>query len=336
MRKLLALLVLCCLLPLGALAGEDVLYVEQFHGWDDLLRIIEECDAPIVDITVHPYTPEKLRSLMERFPNRTFRYGITAYNYRNIPWDTEVFDLGNKFLSLAETYAFVSLLPNLKELTLTGRPFTDEELTQFRADFPNLQTLHCRVRVSHYIVHTDATAFSTRHDPEHERHTNEDLIGLRHCRKLEALDLGHNAVTDLRFLENHPELKVLILVDNQITDVTPIAQLTQLKYLELFKNADLTDVSPLAACTDLIDLHFGHCNVSDISALYGLPVLERLWLPANPIPQQQVDHMRALHPDCVVNNTSVVRTTGEGWRANAPHYHRILQIFEKNRYLPFP
>lgn len=339
MRKLLVLLLLfLCLPPLAAAeTAEDVLVIEKFNGYGDLVRQISESTQPVVDITVRPYPPDTLHKLMAEFPDRTFRYAITAYNRRRIPMDTQELDLGNtRVKSMDELNAFLSLLPKLRVLTTTNRPFTDAELTGLYETYPNLETIHCRVRVSHYIVHTDATAFSTKHDPEHERHTNEDLKALRYCHELLALDLGHNLIDDLSFLKNQPKLKVLILVDNRITDLRPVAELSDLRYLELFKNPDLCDVSPLKRCTELIDLHFGHCAVSDISELYTLTSLERLWLPANPIPQAQVDQMRALHPLCTVNNTSVKRTTGEGWRANSPHYHRILEIFERNRYLPFP
>ncbi|MBQ4224266.1 MAG: leucine-rich repeat domain-containing protein, partial [Prevotella sp.] len=44
----------------------------------------------------------------------------------------------------------------------------------------------------------------------------------RYCTKLKGLDLGHNAITDISFIENMPHLRVLILADNDLTDISPL------------------------------------------------------------------------------------------------------------------
>jgi Leucine-rich repeat (LRR) protein len=72
---------------------------------------------------------------------------------------------------------------------------------------------------------------------------------LKYLKNLKYLDVGHNAIDDLSFLYDLPELRILIVADNYvtdyITDLTPIASLKHLQYLEVFTN-NITDLSPLS------------------------------------------------------------------------------------------
>jgi hypothetical protein len=74
----------------------------------------------------------------------------------------------------------------------------------------------------------------------------------------------------------------LILYENQITDLTPLMGLTNLRELYLASN-QITDVSPLRNLTDLEILRLSHNQITDISPLRGLSNLEHLSLQENPI-----------------------------------------------------
>lgn len=51
-----------------------------------------------------------------------------------------------------------------------------------------------------------------------------------------------------------PQLRVLIIACNKVEDISPLANLTNLEYLEVFKNK-IRDISPLSGLTNLIDLN---------------------------------------------------------------------------------
>ncbi|MEA1993176.1 MAG: leucine-rich repeat domain-containing protein, partial [Euryarchaeota archaeon] len=70
-------------------------------------------------------------------------------------------------------------------------------------------------------------------------------------------------------------LEWLILYDNNISDISPLADLTNLEWLYLNDNK-ISDISPLTELTNLQDLRIKSNNVVDISPLANLT--ELLWL----------------------------------------------------------
>ena len=83
-------------------------------------------------------------------------------------------------------------------------------------------------------IRTDIAVFSTLRSGFNYRYTDEDLYPiLKYCRRLRALDLGFNAVTDVSLIGELQELEVLILAGNPLTDASPLASLKKLSYLEM-------------------------------------------------------------------------------------------------------
>ena len=164
--------------------------------------------------------------------------------------------------------------------------------------------------------------------------TNADNERLKYFTKLKYLDLGHNeAITDLSFVRYMPDLEVLIIAMNPLGDLTPLADCEKLEYLELFySNTD--DLSPLANVKSLKHLNVGHCyKLTDISPIYGLD-LERFYLGTFtfcPVPAEQVDHYRELHPDCEVDNTQWESSEG-AWRLGANLQGEALEWYKQQPY----
>ena len=131
---------------------------------------------------------------------------------------------------------------------------------------------------------------------------------------------------------------MLIITCNKITDISPLANLQQLEYLELFKN-QITDMRPLAGLTNLLDLNICHNKTDDLTPLYSLKGLERLWIynsnnyaASDPIPKEVVAHLKATHPGCHIDHTHY--STLGGWREH-PRYFVIFDIFKNSVYQPF-
>ena len=120
-----------------------------------------------------------------------------------------------------------------------------------------------------------------------------DLTGLEHARFLRDLNLGDaynpneenvagwdywvnsNSISDLSPLAGLTQLTSLQLENNAISDVSPLATLTQLDSLDLGDNA-ISDVSPLAILTKLTELNLSSNPISDVSSLATLTQLRSL------------------------------------------------------------
>ena len=110
-----------------------------------------------------------------------------------------------------------------------------------------------------------------------------DLTGLEHAVNLTRLDLGiihgdkwhTNPISDVSPLAALTQLTSLNLNGTDIWDVSPLAALTQLTGLTLFAT-DIWDVSPLAALTQLTWLNLWGTDVSDVSPLAALTQLTSL------------------------------------------------------------
>jgi len=94
-------------------------------------------------------------------------------------------------------------------------------------------------------------------------------------------------------------------MENQITDVTPLAGLTNLQSLAL-NNNQITDVSPIAEFTNLKPLYvyLEDNQITDISPLAGLTNSVSLFLKGNPIPSDSFEGILNCSPQlrCSIAN----------------------------------
>ena len=70
---------------------------------------------------------------------------------------------------------------------------------------------------------------------------------------------------------------------NDVSDLSPLAELTHLQTLYGWSNRRLSDISPIANLTALRTLNLAACNISEIAAIAGLTQLENLHLGYNAI-----------------------------------------------------
>ena len=121
-----------------------------------------------------------------------------------------------------------------------------------------------------------------------------DLTGLEFAINLAFLHLGaeyleaggrninSNSVSDISPLADLTNLEFLILEDNSISDISPLAGLTNLEFLILSNNT-ISDISVVAGLTNLTGLSLEGNSVSDISAVARLTNLTSLGLSNNTI-----------------------------------------------------
>ncbi len=137
-------------------------------------------------------------------------------------------------------------------------------------------------------------------------HTNwiSDISPLRGLTKLVRLRIAENPLTDISALSGLIELRVLrmhrhgdfiggqvarsyrgatgLLFSNAVTDISPLANLTKLVDLNIHTQ-DISDLTPLSGLTSLEELRLAANSFTDISPLRGLNSLIYLELTGNDI-----------------------------------------------------
>ena len=254
--------------------------------------------------------------------------------------NTEILDFdasGTRVTDVKALAEVLDRLPALKEVRLFDSPLATEDMEWlFDRYYPRV-FFGFTIQIGPHTIRTDCTAFSTMHHSsetkEDKFHTDEEVYPIRMCTRMKALDLGHNKLTNLNFLNWMPEIEVLIITPNrQLADIGPIANCKNLVYLEAF-NIPITDLSPLAGCTKLRDLNITRDGqITDITPLHDLPNLERVWWGGMKLNRAQQREMREKHPRC--RFSSSYDPTGGGWRSNS-HFREMRAFFDTGVYVPF-
>lgn len=270
---------------------------------------------------------------------------MVAYNEKlRFPRDAETIDFGAvRITDWDGLPAFLRQFPRLRRVDMFASPIIPRCANALHDAFPQIR-FGWTLRIVSYDHHehqvrTDATAFSTLHSNRSTPHTDEELSVLRFCTELRALDIGHNAATNLDFLYGLPELRVLIVALNQVTDLTPVASLTHLEYLEIFRNR-VTDLTPLSGLRHLKDLNICYNRITDVSPLYALTGLERLWVhhaayyntAERNLSKAQLTALRQALPGTLIDDVS--SPTDGGWREH-PRYETLYRMFRAGEYIPF-
>ncbi len=100
--------------------------------------------------------------------------------------------------------------------------------------------------------------------------------------KIEELCLDGNQISDLTPLRGLVNLKNLSMWSNRISDLTPLSTLVQLNSLNLGGN-QLTDITVLSKLTNLKELYLWHNQLPDLTPLSNLSNLKYLFLSNNQI-----------------------------------------------------
>ncbi len=154
------------------------------------------------------------------------------------------------------------------------------------------------------------------------------IQGLEFAQNLEVgLNLGINLIEDITPLQNLTKLRGLVLLDNQVSDLSSLGSLTSLVYLNAAYNP-INDLSVLSNLIHLEDLDLKGCQISDVTPLAGLKNVKKLILGSNLItdvsPLKDLSQLEVL--DIVDNPVSDF----------SPLQHLNLTTFEYNRLCKIP
>ena len=128
--------------------------------------------------------------------------------------DTEEVDISGIDISTLDMETFLNSMTKLKKLTMKDCGLDNDGYAALQDAHPDVRMIW-DIKVKTYTIPTDSVGFSTLLANEFQpRLDDEDCKYLKYCTDMVALDLGHNYITNLDFLEYMPNLRVLILVDN--------------------------------------------------------------------------------------------------------------------------
>ena len=273
----------------------------------------------------------ELAAILEAHPDTVYDYTLPVCGQQVSSGQTTLVLEGDVTLEMVqELKTWLPCLPALRQVDMFDAKLTDEDMEYFFTSFPDIH-FGWTLRLGRWTVRTDAEAFSTLNHLDSPRFKTPHFEKLRYCYQLQALDLGHNKITDISFLENLTQISVLILADNEIVDISPLRNLRKLRYVELFIN-DIVDLSPLSDNPLLLDLNLTYNDVSDWTPLKTCPNIERLWFGKNEISKEDRSELESFFPNTKIIFSS--GSTGYGWREH-PRYDVIYKIFHTKKFSPF-
>lgn len=249
--------------------------------------------------------------------------------------DTEEIDISGTDVTELDMDAFLDSMTGLKKITMKDCGLDNDGYAALQDAHPDVRIIW-DIKVKTYTIPTDSVGFSTLLANEYQpRVDDEDCKYLKYCTDMVALDLGHNYITNLDFLEYMPNLRVLILVDNfdspskrvRLSDISALKYTPHLRYLELFAN-NVTDMSVIADLKELEDLNVCYNPVNTAEPFKDLPNLQKLWIYNTSIPWQEINELKELYPDTKIV-TSGTGSVDQGWR-EGPHYNAMRNMVSHN------
>ena len=260
---------------------------------------------------------DQILALREAAPEAVIDYRFSVFDY-SFTLEDEEMDISYRPVreNWPEILQIARCMPNLRSLIMDSCGVENENMAAIRDALPETEVVWRVSFGDFYSARTNVVKILASKPSLGGTVGNGDLSLFKYFTKLKYLDIGHNeCITDLSFVRYMPDLEVLIIAMNPLGDLTPLADCEKLEYLELFySNTD--DLSPLAGLKNLKHLNVGHCPyLTDISPIYDLE-LDRFYLGRFedcPVPAEQVDHYRELHPDCEVVNDLWESSEGS-WR----------------------
>ena len=283
-----------------------------------------------LDLRQWSFTVEEMDALTESVPNVKL---IFAFEYANQQWDgyTQSVDLrGNVLNDDVKLRQYLRHMHGLEYIDMCDCGLDNDTMDALRTDFPKVKFVWT-VYLGQWKIRTDRVAFSTLigEHTVYTKLTSEMIEPLKYCTELVALDLGHQAISDVSVIGTLTNLQILILADNNIKDISPLANLKNLRFIELFINYGIESFEPLSGMTKLLDLNiFYIMPKEDYSALYSLTSLERLWIGGYYIAPSIIEEVKANMPEgCVVDATAAIDSTGNGWRSHKRYWPMMTMFY---------
>lgn len=257
------------------------------------------------------------RELLSAGEGIEFKWSVPLYGAVYAPDTVEIDISGMKLQDTRELEGALPYLPALERVIMCDCGISNEDMAAMGERHPEVKFVW-RVYFGTYNMRTDATGFIQSKHPVRTQLTTETAQPLRYCTDLIALDLGHMLITDCSFVENMQSLKYLVLADNPLESVEPIAKLKNLEFFEVFMTR-IKDYTPLTECKSIVDLNISFTHVADITPLYEMDWLEHLWFCGANLGYEREKELHEALPNTVIQ-LPYGSSTGSGWRELRRYY----------------
>lgn len=298
-------------LDLSAMTGQDAVeVVEQLKKLPNLTHVNLNPENGISALSL-----EDVKMLMEAVPNVTFDYTFDFYGTKLSTADEEVHIKNTKIGDEGEQNVrnALDLLKNCKRFVLENCGVSNETMAKLRDDYRDRTKIVWRISYGKGTTMTDAEVIRAVYDL-----VDDNCHNLIYCEDARYMDIGHNEWLDgCEFVSGMKSLEYVIISGAPIKSLEPFRNCKNLKMLEAAFCEYITDVSPLAECTNLQMLNISNTHVTDLSPLDKLP-LTHLTVRTNPsgkcrLPQEEQDRVTQQHPDCWISFAGA-QPYGVGWR----------------------
>lgn len=275
---------------------------------------------------------QDVKTLVDALPGVKFHYVFSLFGQTISTTDEKVTYKG---LSLGESdipelRAALSIMSGCEAFVLDDCGLSNETMAEIRADYPNTE-LVWKVyfgKDNRYPYYTNATAIRAVYNV-----TDDTCYNIRYCTGVKYIDMGHNDyLTDASFVGYLPNLEILILSGSAITDLSGFENCQKLEFLELANCLKLSDLTPLAGCSNLKYLNICYTKVSSLMPLDGLP-LELLFCKQTRVSAEEQKVFKEVHEDCLATFTGRDPYAGPGWRyvdngrTFTEIYKKVRQVF---------
>ena len=315
---------------IGGEVYDEQTQVLKFQGEADIPALVENLPwlprVQAIQFNEPSVAAEDLVLLKEQFPGIRVSWCKTLFD-TVYDQDTTQLDFSGMAMDEEKLDALAAAMPyfpNLEKVLMVDCGLENEEMAAFRERVRPYGKVVWAVDVCGTMIRTDETYFMPV--KYNIKVTNNRLSNLVYCEDMLCVDLGHKRVTDISWVSGMPHLKYFILADGIIMDISPISQLKELIYCELFYTW-CSDFTPLYGCTALQDLNVSKCYANIDPTQFGeMPWLKNLWLSQNTVTKEERAYLAEKLPDTHIYYDGYTPTSG-GWR-ELQNYYDMRDLLE--------
>ena len=259
---------------------------------------------------------EDLLKLRESFPEVKISWEKTLFGAA-LSDDIQELDIsGMENADLEEIREKTAYLPSLQKLIMSDCGFSNETMYDFREEMREHFKVVWTVQIGRMRVRTDETYFMpTKY---HQYVLDREIDNLFYCEDMICIDVGHNPIHHVDWVAGTPHVKYLVVADGPLQDVTPLSQLKEVLWLELFMT-DIRDVKPLLQMTSVEDLNLARVP-ADLRPIAEMKWVKNLWISGGWVRPSTVAYLRENMPDTYIDASGHHNCCGRGWRQLQNYY----------------
>ena len=314
-------------LDLSAMTSEDVEAVSAALPMLAGLTEIQLMDAS----GKSALTLEDVKAIQTAAPDALVHYSFDFFGVKLSTTDEEVHIKNKKIGDANEAQVRLALdvMENCSRFVLENCKLTNETMAKIREDYRDKTKVVWRIwfgKVGSTL--TDAEILRAVYDLQ-----DDNSSALYYCEDVRYIDIGHSDFLDgIDFMAGMTKLEAAIISGAPVKSLEPLANCTELKFLELANCIYFTDLSPLANCTQLEMLNLSYAKIEDLSALDELPLTHFTYIRNKTSAEEEARFIEK-HPECWTVFENGDQPYGKGWRYDEdgltflPWYAKLVEVF---------